>query len=220
MDAGGIKAAKPHYDKAGAKYRTLVDPQNSLTEAFGFDVIPNGFLIDEAGVLRYKKIGGFEVKSQSSIKAIEEFLALPPVAVNKIGPQASNRTQERSLRERIKINSSDGEANLKLGKLLLSMNRAKDAVGILRKSVDLIPNSSSARFNLGSALLAIGDTIGAGTRMKEALRLDRNNFVIRKQIWLIEHPEKFHPNIDWGWQGKQLKKEREQEKLELPSNLD
>ncbi len=219
MDAGGVKVAKPIYDRAGAKYVTLVDPQNALSEAFGFDVIPNGFMIDETGVLRYKKVGGFEVKSPATIKAVEEFLALPKAT----GAEPTividdDADQERERRGRIAENPEDGEAHLLLGRLLLRLNRADEAAPILQRAVELMPKSSPSRFSLGSALLTIGKKEEAVVRLKQALWLDRANFVIRKQIWLIEHPEKFHPTIDWNWQREQLKKEREQEKLDPPGD--
>lgn len=217
MDAGGVKVTKPIYEKAGATFVTLVDPQNALSEAFGFDVIPNGFLIDEAGVLRYKKVGGFEVKSPGTVKAVEDFLAMPAQTHGDAPPPPDDATQERDRRREIAANPDDGDARLKLGRLLLRLNRAGEALPSLQRSVELMPQSSAARFSLGSALLATGEKEKAVVRFKEALRLDRQNFVIRKQIWLIEHPEKFHPTIDWNWQREQLKKEREQEAKDPPS---
>ena len=32
--------------------------------------------------------------------------------------------------------------------------------------------------------------------------------MIRKQIWAVEHPERFYPAIDWDWQKEQLARER------------
>ncbi|MCP8616258.1 hypothetical protein [Salirhabdus salicampi] len=47
--------------------------------------------------------------------------------------------------------------------------------------------------------------------LDEALLLDTNNFLIRKQRWYIRYPEKFSPTIDTEWQQKQLQKERAEE---------
>ena len=44
-----------------------------------------------------------------------------------------------------------------------------------------------------------------------ALRYDPENLVIRKQIWAVLHPEKFHPAIDWDWQEEQFARERAEE---------
>jgi hypothetical protein len=42
---------------------------------------------------------------------------------------------------------------------------------------------------------------------REALDLDPDNFVIRSQIWAVEHPEHFYPAVDRDWQKLQLLKE-------------
>jgi hypothetical protein len=42
---------------------------------------------------------------------------------------------------------------------------------------------------------------------REALELDPDNFVIRSQIWVLEHPERFYPAVDREWQELQLVKE-------------
>ena len=40
-----------------------------------------------------------------------------------------------------------------------------------------------------------------------ALLLDPDNFLIRSQIWVLEHPERFYPAVDREWQELQLLKE-------------
>lgn len=42
---------------------------------------------------------------------------------------------------------------------------------------------------------------------REALALDPDNFLIRSQIWVLEHPERFYPAVDREWQELQLLKE-------------
>jgi hypothetical protein len=49
--------------------------------------------------------------------------------------------------------------------------------------------------------------------LDEALLLDSDNFLIRKQRWYIRYPEKFSPIIDIEWQQKQLEKEKAEEAL-------
>lgn len=47
--------------------------------------------------------------------------------------------------------------------------------------------------------------------LDEALLLDPDNFLIRKQRWYIRYPQKFAPAIDIDWQQQLLEKERAEE---------
>jgi len=69
----------------------------------------------------------------------------------------------------------------------------------------------ATKLRLGRVLLDAGRTAEAVAAWREALRLDPENFLIRKQIWVAEHPERFFPTIDFPWQQEQLAAERERE---------
>jgi hypothetical protein len=68
--------------------------------------------------------------------------------------------------------------------------------------------SPDAGLQRGLNLLEQGDRAGAVGAWRDALRTDPDNFVIRKQIWAVEHPERFYPAIDAAWQKEQLAQER------------
>lgn len=211
MDAGGIPACKQYYSEAKASYVTLVDSQNALADALGFKVIPNGFFLDEAGRLVRGIVGGFEVRSPRTIEAVEAFLAQP-----KVEPDATKkpvRDEERlaELLARIEADSEDADARLEAGKTLMRLGKPAEALEHLRAAADALPKSASAQFALGSCLLALDSKTDALGQFRKALALDRENYVIRKQVWMIEHPEKFFPEIDWAWQREQLAKERKAE---------
>ena len=72
----------------------------------------------------------------------------------------------------------------------------------------------ATKLQLGRVLLDGGRKEEAVAAWRDALRLDPGNFTIRKQIWAVEHPEKFFPTIDFDWQSAQLAAEREQELAE------
>ncbi len=41
--------------------------------------------------------------------------------------------------------------------------------------------------------------------LKRACPLEPDNFIIRKQLWAIEHPENFYDgDVDYAWQREQL----------------
>ena len=69
----------------------------------------------------------------------------------------------------------------------------------------------ATKLHLGRLLLDGGRLTEAVVAWRDALRLDPENFTIRKQIWAAEHPEKFFPTIDFAWQQEQLAAERERE---------
>jgi hypothetical protein len=52
-----------------------------------------------------------------------------------------------------------------------------------------------------------GDTAEALALWREALAADPENFLIRSQIWALEHPERFWPAVDREWQEQQLMRE-------------
>ncbi|MEJ7804173.1 MAG: thioredoxin family protein [Candidatus Limnocylindria bacterium] len=67
------------------------------------------------------------------------------------------------------------------------------------------------KLRLGELLARTGQRAEALAVWRDALRLDPENFTIRKQIWAAEYPEKFFPVIDFGWQQEQLAAERARE---------
>ncbi len=69
----------------------------------------------------------------------------------------------------------------------------------------------ATKLRLGQALLALGQRDAAVAEWRWALFYDPDNFTIRKQIWILEHPEKFSPTIDFDWQKETLAREREEE---------
>jgi tetratricopeptide (TPR) repeat protein len=79
---------------------------------------------------------------------------------------------------------------------------------------DIAKQLSETKFKLGMEYANNGKIEEALTELDEALQLDTDNFLIRKQRWYIRHPEKFAPSIDVEWQQQQLKKERAQEALD------
>ena len=68
---------------------------------------------------------------------------------------------------------------------------------------------ATARFQLGLVLLESGKKEEAMTEWRKALTLDPQNWIIHKQIWAVEHPDKFYNgNVDYGWQKAQLEAEK------------
>lgn len=62
-------------------------------------------------------------------------------------------------------------------------------------------------FARGVSAYAAGKADEALGLWRDALALDPDNFVVRSQIWALEHPDRFYPAVDREWQELQLVKE-------------
>ena len=153
---------------AEAEFPTVVDDRGALGRHFGFKAVPNGLLVDEAGVVRWVKHGGFSIDNPGDVAAVERFLA----------------------------GQEPGEAD---------GTDVPYALGPLERGL------VATKVRLGQLLLERGNRDEAVAAWRSALRRDPENFLIRKQLRAAEHPEKFHPTIDVGWQQEQLRQEREAE---------
>jgi hypothetical protein len=71
-----------------------------------------------------------------------------------------------------------------------------------------VESEAEALFRAGMTLLKEGRRNEAIAKFREAFRRDPGNWIIRKQIWALEHPEKFYTGpVDYEWQKKQIERE-------------
>ena len=79
-----------------------------------------------------------------------------------------------------------------------------------REAVQIDQRAAQAALLLrdGAAQIEAGNRAAGLLALREALRLDPANFVIRKQLWRADHPERFGEVIDSDWQQTQLARER------------
>ena len=82
----------------------------------------------------------------------------------------------------------------------------------LKRSNKPIPKAiteATARFQLGLVLLEVGKKQEAMAEWRKALALNPQNWIIHKQIWAVEHPDKFYEgDVDYGWQKARLEAEK------------
>jgi tetratricopeptide (TPR) repeat protein len=76
---------------------------------------------------------------------------------------------------------------------------------------DLENQLAQTKFKLALEYSKSGRKEKALKELDEAILLDPENFLIRKQRWYIRFPEKFSHNVDTEWQQKQLEKEKTEE---------
>ncbi len=80
------------------------------------------------------------------------------------------------------------------------------------ESVSQTLTEATARFQLGLILLEGGKKQEAMAEWRKALALDPQNWIIHKQIWAVEHPDKFYDGgVDYGWQKTQLEAEKSEQ---------
>ena len=162
MDAQGAERALPYVQRASATFPTVVDEENLLGQLYGFKAIPNGFLIDEDGVVRYKRLGGFDVRKAETAAVIDRWIAGSEPLVD-------------SERPHIPIGTEHADSN--------------------------------ALFQEGLELYRQANVEEAMVLWRQGLALDPDNYIIRKQIWAVENPDRFYDgDVDYDWQREQTTK--------------
>jgi hypothetical protein len=74
VDTQGAEAARPWAEKAGATFPTVVDRDNILAAVYDYKLIPNGIFLDEQGIIRYRKFGGFSIENATDVEAIQRLI--------------------------------------------------------------------------------------------------------------------------------------------------
>ena len=189
-------------------FPTVVDSAGLRGRMFDFDVVPNGLFVDEQGVLRFIHIGGFDIRRPEVGPQVDALLSTD---FSNAPPPPRLLSQEAAdvevLRVELVGDPNNAGLHFALGDALLRDGRLADAEAAMRRAADLDVTDWSARFALGTAQYQQDRTEEALASWRAALALDPPNFTVRKQIWMVEHPEKFYPTIDFGWQKEQLERE-------------
>ena len=110
------------------------------------------------------------------------------------------------------INVKDQETLVMLEKWLSDANYNAVLLRDMKRSnkpVSQVITEATARFQLGLVLLEAGKKQEAMAEWRKALALDPQNWIIHKQIWAVEHPDKFYKGaVDYTWQEAQLEEKK------------
>ena len=160
IDFQGADKARPYVEQAYATYPNAVDSENLLSDVFGFRAIPNAVFVDEAGIIRYIKFGGFDIRMPADRVVAEGFAESPDISdLETRSERGYTFSHEEAL-----AHYQEGMTHYKSGDI-------QAALAAWRKCVDLVPE----------------------------------NWIVRKQIWAIENPEKFYEGmVDFDWQKEQI----------------
>jgi tetratricopeptide (TPR) repeat protein len=208
VDVQGPKVVKPYVEKFGVTYSVAVDASDIFGQAFGLKAIPVTFLVDEVGIVRLRGGG----PSPALMAQIEAILKEPQTSVRGQSPQLSAAVTKTDLEQRLAAAPNDWRSRLALARLHDEEGRHASAVAQLEAAAKLQPRDPSIAFAWGLALLHQGEKNAALAKLRLARDLDPDNWRIRKQIWAIEHPEKFYTDDspDYDWQNEQLSREKRQ----------
>lgn len=198
IDIQGADAARPYVKEAGVKYTALVDENNVLGKLFGVNYVPLHYIIDEFGIYRMKerdpqKIADFLNQEKVDMRLVVEASDAPDIY------------NVKRLKEVVEWDPDNVNAHLMLGDALIQQGKYQEGISEYRKAVDLDPESAEGPFRIGRAMLRQGRKKQALVELKKAWEFDKGNWIIRKQIWAIEHPEKFYDGkVDYDWQKMQI----------------
>jgi len=206
VDVQGPKVVKPYVEKFGVTYPVAVDASDIFGQAFGLKAIPVTFLVDEVGIVRLRGEG----PSRALLAQIEAILKEPQLSVRGKSPQLSAAGTKADLEQKVAATPSDWRSRLALARIQDEEGQPARAVAQLEAAAKLQPRDTSIAFVWALVLLHQGERNAALAKLKLARDLDPDNWRIRKQIWAIEHPEKFYTgdSPDYDWQNEQLSREK------------
>ena len=163
LDAQGGDRVRPYVERASATFTTVVDEENLLSRIYGFKAVPNGLLVDEDGVLRYREFGGFDIRKADTADLLDRW-----ARGERLGPPASGDEETTRVRDHAR---------------------------------------SMKHFQEGLELYRAGRVPEAMASWREGVGISPENWVIRKQIWAVEHPDRFYDGrVDYDWQREQVEK--------------
>lgn len=124
MDAQGPDLARRYARAAGATYPVLLDQEGLLSSLYGFRGIPNGWVLDPAGVIRFRHLGGFDIRKPETVEAIEQVL-------KGAMPRPADREAEEPLGE--------AAAAFQEGVRLLHQGRKREALEAWLRAIEADP---------------------------------------------------------------------------------
>lgn len=143
IDRGGATALRPFVEQASAAFPVLVDSAGTASQLFDFKAVPNGLLVDEDLIVRYRKDGGFKNTNPADLEAVERFFR-----GGDPGPSpARGAAYELSPLERELVDS-----HMRHGDLLASVGRIGEAVTEWQAALRLDPENLTIRKPIWMAL--------------------------------------------------------------------
>ena len=129
MDGQGTEVVRPFVEEAGAKFPVVVDSVDCLWDSYGFDHLPNGYDV-ERGIIRYLKIGGFDIRETLNVKIIEDLISekwsKKPLRFPE-RPKVNLKKEIADLGQQLKSVTRGVEKRLRLADLLVKAGQYRKA---------------------------------------------------------------------------------------------
>jgi tetratricopeptide (TPR) repeat protein len=212
VDVQGPTVVRPYTQKAGVTFPVTVDTADVFGQAFGLKAIPVTFLVDEVGIIRLRGDG----PNAALLAQIEAVLQEPLSPTRATMPQLATARPKDELEKTVARRPDDWRSRLALAQVYYTDHHYADALSQLESAARLQPRESSIPFLWGLVLLQQNQKDKALNKLKLARDLDPENWRIHKQIWALEHPDKFYTghSPDFGWQREELIREKNAQKVE------
>lgn len=196
----------PWVKKYGVTFPVAVDTADVFGAAFGLKAIPVSYLVDEVGIIRLQGGG----PSKEFRAQVEEILREPVSGVRGQTRESATALSLDELRARAAREPENAAARIALAQALERAGDFKAALAECEAAARSQPKDATIPFTHGLVLLRQGRKDEALAKFTTARDLDPGNWRIRKQIWALEHPEKFYGDggIDWAWQKEQVAREK------------
>ena len=207
MDVQGASVVQPYVEKAHVTFPVAVDTADLVGQAFRLKAIPVSIFVDEVGIVRLRAGG----PTEELFGKIENLLQEPLSHVRGKMPNATANIAKSELERRVATDGPDWKSQVALAQAYAQEGRLDEAIARLQRATTVNPTESSVVFTWGLLLLEHGQKDAGLAKLKQARDVEPDNWRIRKQIWAIEHPEKFYTSEspDYDWQNEQLKKEKQ-----------
>ncbi len=197
---------RPYVEKYRVTFPVAVDSADLFGELFGLKAIPVTFFIDEVGIVRLQGGG----PGESLLRKIEAILKEPVASIRAKRAAVPSSQTVSALEARVAANPKDWRARLALAQVYDANGRFGEALAQCQAAAELHSSEANVLFTWGLILLHDGRREAAVGKLREARDLAPDNWRIRKQIWALEHPDKFYTghSPDFGWQKEQLAREK------------
>jgi tetratricopeptide (TPR) repeat protein len=196
-----------------------IDSRNLFNEVLGIKTVTNAFLLDPKGILRWQHLHGFRIQRPEMAERLEKVLSRPLEEIEPSTDMVQESVDIEVLRAELASQPDNADFLFMLAEALSQEGRTEEAMDTYRRVIELRPTESAPYYALGSLLVSDNRTDEAVDVWKQALDKDPMNFTIRKQIWRVQHPERFYPTIDMDFQVDQVMREGFPDYSKLPVSI-